>query len=68
MADIITPQGYTRYNYDTNIPTGWQLDDYQYGLTRDRGANTAAQGFDNLAIWLAPNMPYYETITPGPQQ
>ena len=56
------------YNYDTNIPAGWNLNDYFLALARDRGANTAAQGFDNLAIYLAPNLPYYETITPGPQQ
>lgn len=58
----------SNYNYNTNIPTGWNLNDYNQGLTRARGANTQAQGFQALAIYLAPHMPYYETITPGPQQ
>lgn len=55
------------YNYTIQLPTGENLYNFWLANASGKGANTETQGFDALAIYLAPYMPYYETITPGDQ-
>ena len=64
---LIVPQDFTRYNYDTNMGTGQTLKEHWLAVMDGQGANTETQGFDALAIYLAPLLPTYETITPGDQ-
>jgi len=55
------------YNYNIYLPTGQNLNDYWLANMKGKGANTQAQGFQDLAVWLAPRMSSYEAITPGDQ-
>lgn len=67
MPFINPPQDYTRYDYNTRIPSGQNLQEYWNAVMQGEGANTANQGFEALAIYLAPYMPFYENLTPNPQ-
>jgi len=55
------------YNYNIIIPSGFNLNDHWMAVMRGAGANTETQGFDALAIYLAPFMSTYDAITPGDQ-